>query len=131
MTVPTEADHLAAILAALNKGDVLAYGLRELQAMGGDLPDAYIEVNLSWRFGSVPRLSGRNTTDGYRFTTRAVAKNGEWNVHELQRLASDAVRGRRLPIAERESTPVQRESSDPVEYGDGWYSAWTTWTYVI
>lgn len=127
---PPEEQHAAAILALLNAGNAAAYEIDKIKGFGANLPPQYNEVTLSWRFGGLLRLSARPGNDGYRFTTRAVARLLV-SARRVQQAADDALTGKRLMIAGQLSSPIQRESRDAFAEDSGWYSALTTWTYVI
>lgn len=125
----SEEQHAVAILAALNAANANAHDVDDLKNLS-TLPVAYNEFGIAWRYGALQRAGRTGPRSGFRFTTRAVAKTVS-NVREMQRRADAALQDRSLVIGGEKTTPIQRESRDLPADDEGYYSALTTWTYVI
>lgn len=129
--VGNEETHAAAVLAVLNAGlpsSVRAYDFDELPATR---PVDYVEVTVSRRAGALNRSTGRTETSGWRVTTRAVSQVGVSNARVTRNKVRVALEFARLSVGGKTSTPVQFETSDPVESDDGWWSGLTVWTYAL
>lgn len=129
MTAPSEQQHATALLSMLTTGNVPVFEVDAIKSMGTP-PQKYAEFELEWRPGAVSRANAQQTANGYRFTTYYIADNVA-NARNVLRLVEAAVRGKRVTVAGRVSTPIQRESADPIDEVNGRYSGWTTWTYVL
>lgn len=122
----------AAILAAINT-QLAAYGDGTSHAY--DLDDArgvtaeHVQVTLAQRYVDAER-AGRQSGAAYRLTTRPVADTVS-NGREIDRLTAVALSGANVTAAGVISTPIRRESSDPIGEDDGRYSGLTTWTFAL
>lgn len=120
----TEADQVAAVVAALSAANAFPHTLGDLARLSV-LPDYYNEVTVSPVYVGSFDSAGGAVVDAWRITTRAVAKT-EDNAREMRRRATAALKGNRLGG----STPVLFESGDPIAPDDGWFSGLTTWTFT-
>jgi hypothetical protein len=92
-----------------------------------DLPDIYVEITVTRRYGGDPRACGKRPLLGWRLTTRAVG--GSVDEARWAREKVDGVlREKRIPALA--STLVEFETENPIEPDDGRYSGLTTWTYA-
>lgn len=126
MTAPTEQDHAAAIIAALNAAGAVPYLLGAVPATP---PDYYTEVTVERRFIDEPRVTVGGDRRGWRFTTRAVARK-EANARNL-RTKADALENQRLTVAGQVTTKVRFEGSEPIGDDNDWWTGLTTWTYLL
>jgi hypothetical protein len=124
----SEEQHAAAILAALNAAGAAAYDVDDLTNLA-TLPSYYTEFGIAWRYGALQRAGRTGKCEGYRFTTRAVAKTVS-NARVMQDRAETALQDRVLVIDGVPTTPIQRDSRDQIAPDEGWYSGLTTWTFV-
>lgn len=122
----TDADHLAAVLAAYNATEKVAYTLDSLPDV---LPPRHLVVTVVRRFGGVQRLAG--VVDGrlYRIVARAVAKTVDGTQQMLEQVY--ALENQTLTFGAATSTPVAFESADSLAPDQGWYSAGASFTYAL
>lgn len=113
---------LDAVIAALTAANAAPFTLGDL-ARRTVPPDYYNEVVVTPMYIGVYDAAGMPLVDGWRISTRAVAKT-EGNAIEMRRRCLVALRGQRMG----DSSPVLLESPDPVIPDDGWYSGQTTFT---
>lgn len=118
----TEQEQLDAVVAALTAANAAPHTLGDLARLSIP-PDYYNEVTVTPTYIGTYDAAGAPVVDGWRITTRAVAKT-EGNAREMRRRAAAGLRGVRVGS----STPVLFESADPIAPDDGWFSGLTTWT---
>jgi hypothetical protein len=119
--------HAAAYIAALNTnlaGSATAYDYDEIPAT---LPNRYVEVTVSRRYGGEMR-GEKPTTNLFRATTRVVAKSVS-DARELRRRVS-LIEGTYLTVGGVNTTPIQFETDEPIGPDDGYYSGLTQWTWA-
>lgn len=121
-------DAVLTLLAAAG-ADPLTLG--HAQQLGeSDLPDTYTEVTISPRAGGRNRSTASSDAQGWRVTTRAVARL-EANARAVRKDATDALRFARLELPGTRSTPLQLETATVIDRDDGgWFSGLTRWTFV-
>ena len=95
-----------------------------------DLPDRYVEVGVSRRFGGSPRRAGSpSEIVSYRATTRYVAKTED----DALRLAKACagLEGAILTVGAGTTGGVDYETSSRVGPDEGWFSGYTDWTFSV
>lgn len=122
---------LDAVLALLTAAGAEPITLGEAQQLGeAALPDTYTEVTISPRAGGRNRSTASSDAQGWRVTTRAVARL-EANARAVRKDATDALRFARLDLPGARSTPLQLETATVIDRDDGsWFSGLTRWTFV-
>lgn len=126
----TELGVLAAVVARVNTG--LSFGAAyDVDDLPATLPDDYVEVSVSRRYGATGRACGWQATVGWRILTRAVSRTYADNARRLTAQTRAALEYAVLAATGAEafeSTPVQFETAEEVGPDDGWWSAVTTYT---
>lgn len=122
----TEAEHAAAVIAALTTLQAHPYDLDEIPASA----DKYTEVVVHRRFGGEQRSSGEREGELYRVMLRQVAKRLD-NARHLRTKSAGLV-GMVLTIDGETTTPLEYEDpGDPIGPDDGWWSGTQTFTYNL
>lgn len=123
----TYADHVEGVLAAFNATDTVAYGRDDLPDL---LPPAYIEIQVSRRFGGTLRCSGETDWRLIRVNARAVGQTLAGAYEMWDRI--DALENRMLTVGDEITTPLQFETDDDaIEPDDGWYSGSKSLAYAL
>lgn len=123
----TYEQHVAGVLAAFNVTKKVAYARDNLPDV---LPPAYIEVQVSRRFGGLQRGSGSRDLRLMRVTARAVGQTlpqayRMWDV-------IDSLEDTSFIVAGEYTTPVEFETDDDaIDPDDGWYSGTKSLSYAI
>lgn len=129
--VGDETAHAAAVLAALNAAlpaSTVAYDIDDVPT---PRPSRYVEVTVSRRAGGNLRSAGSTSTAGWRVTTRTVDQFSVSNARKSAATVRGALEFARLVVGGKQSSPVQFETSDPIESDEGWFSGLTAWTYAL
>lgn len=123
----TEAEHAAAVIAALTTLQAHPYDLDDLPTPA---PSFYTEVVVHRRFGGTQRGSGEREGEPYRVLLRQVAKE-LGNARHL-RAKSAGLEGVVLTIDGDTTTPLEYEDpGDPIGPDDGWWSGTQSFTYNL
>lgn len=120
-----EATQLQAVMDALTAANAFPMTVDQLQRNPTGRPKRYTEVAVTSRAIGNPQRGAQDGMDGWRILTRTVALT-EDDAREVRKRYTAALRY----VALGDSTPVQRESEDPISGDDGWFSGLTTWTYT-
>ncbi len=123
--------HATAVLAVLNAAlpdSVVAYDVDDLPT---PRPSRYVEVSVTRRAGGNLRSVGSTSIAGWRITTRPVDQFSVTNARKAATTVRGAIEFARLTVSGKKSTPVQFETSDPIEADEGWVSGLTAWTYAL
>lgn len=134
MTADLVADeqlHATAVLAVLNAALPDSYPAYDIDDVPSPRPSRYVEVSTSRRAGGNLRASAETATGGWRVTTRPVDQFSVTNARKAANTVRVALEFARLSVGGKTSTPVQFETSDPIEADDGWHSGLTAWTYAL
>lgn len=126
---PSEQEHFDAVEAALNVANARPRDYNNTVTEDCNL------LAVADRFGGVRRMSSEIGTRSVRITVVAVGRTPD-NAREMRR-RHDKLRGQRLTIGGRLSTPIEFESAEPVGpdgdlLGTGsWFSAMSRYTYTV
>lgn len=93
------------------------------------LPDQYVEVTVSRRFGGEARTCGGQATVGWRMTTRVVARTST-GARALRALVGGIERAV-ITANGSSSTPIAFESEEEIGADDGYQSGITAWTFTL
>lgn len=128
-SVVAEVAHAAAVRAALEVplGQWSAYDYDDVPTV---LPEMYVLISLSRRFGGQSRLDGTTALGGWRLTTLAVGHTID-EARFIRDASARALSNARLTVTGLLSTPVTFETEQPLVPDDGWYSGLTAWTYAL
>lgn len=118
--------HAAAWRTALETplGACSAYDYDDVPAV---LPNVYVLVTVSRRFGGVARNSGRRPLQGWRLTTLAVGKTVDEARWAREKVFTALNETRNATLG---TTLVEFETETPIERDGDRYSGLTSWTYV-
>lgn len=127
MTAQENAD---AILAALNTALAprVAY---ELDKVPATRPAQYVEVTLARRFGGESRQDGFIGTTGYRVIVTAISSATVSSIRSDLEKCRAALEFQSLTVGALSTTPIQFETEDEADYGNGWFAQYATYTYAI
>lgn len=93
------------------------------------LPNQYVEIMVSRRFGGELRVSAGKATVPYRLSLRVVARTVA-GARELRRLCT-ALETETIAANGGMSTPIQFETEDDIGPDEGFYSGLTSWTFAL
>lgn len=133
MTAADAEAQAASVLVALNVALPSGRKAYDIDDVPDPLPEAYIEVMVSRRYGEYAGPSSRRTSTAWRVTTRSVAHRSVTNVRQMHKLAAQTLEGARLGVGGVLTGPIQFETEDPVgPDGDSreWFSGLISWTYT-
>lgn len=124
-----EVAHASAVRAALDVplGQWSAYDYDDVPTV---LPEMYVLISLSRRFGGQSRLDGSTALGGWRLTTLAVGHTVD-EARFIRDATAGALSNARLTVTGLLSSPIQFETEQPIAYDDGWFSGITAWTYAL
>ena len=124
-----EVEHAAAIRAALEVplGVWSAYDYDDVPDV---LPNLYVLITVSRRFGGQPRMCGGRTVHGWRLTTLAVGRTTD-EARFIRDATSVALADRTVTVGGVVSTPIRFETEQPIAPDGGRQSGLTAWTYAL
>lgn len=126
----TEAQIIAAILAAANTALPAAVDAYETGKVPEPRPNEFVVVTIARRSGGSPR-SGRYVTTGWAVYVQAASFSSESNARNSLRIVGAAIESKPLTVAGEQSTPVRFSNARPVAPDDGWFSGVNTYEFAI
>lgn len=94
-------------------------------------PSEFVELTLTRRFGGNLKQGAAMGVVGYRFTIAAVSQTSTTNARNSLEKCRAELEFSRLVVDGKRSTPIQFETEDEADYGSGWFSIYTAYTYVL
>jgi len=124
---------VAAIKAVRIPNDVYPFGevpgTNRKGANSGTEPATYLRVTVERRYMEATRMVGRAGRVAWRVSVRSASTNPR-NTRQGLLDASTALNEARLVVAGQTSTPIQHETTNDLDYDDGYYLADVIFTYV-
>lgn len=130
MAFPSIQQHFDAVGAALTAANAVPRDLDQAPTTDCN------QFTVADKFGGTPRMSGVVGIRSVRVVVKALGRTAD-NAREMQLRHDAGLRGKRVTVGGRVSTPMQFESADAVA-PDGdllttgtWFSASSTYTYEV
>lgn len=123
-----EETQAVALLAALNTAlaPKFAYDYDEVPS---PRPKNYVAFSVTWRFGGEARNDGYVGTDGARVTTTYVSESLS-NARLMRSKVVGLFRHGHIVIAD-DVAIITRETGEPIEQVDGWFTGYDDWTFTV